>query len=119
MSSMSTHLDPARLADLARDPLWAPRSYPVIPPALPGFKPTAGITYTDLISPTLGGEIKVGYDFDNHDDAEDHFGDQAVLYEVWAGPLDLGIHLDTTSLALLQYELRRHLIAKAARERQA
>ena len=25
MSSMSTHLDPARLADLANDPLWAPR----------------------------------------------------------------------------------------------
>ena len=121
MSDMSTKLDPERLADLSHDPLWAPRRYPVIPPALPGFKAKDGLLYTDMISPTLGGEIKVGYDFDNHDWAEDHSGDQAVLVEVWAevrtGMLDLGLHLDMTSLSLLQYELRRHLIAKAALER--
>ena len=123
MSDMSTKLDPERLADLSRDPLWSPRRYPVIPPALPGFKATKGITYTDMISPTLGGEIKVGFDFDNHEWAEDHSADLAVLAEVWAevrtGTLDLGIHLETTSLSLIQYELRRHLIDKAAREREA
>ena len=117
MSYISTQLDPARIADLSRDPLWAPRRYPTIAPALPGFKAKDGLLYTDMFSPTLGGEIKVGYDFDNHDWAEDHSGDQAILAEVWAGPLDLGIHLDTTSLSLLQYELRRHLIAKAEWER--
>ena len=119
MSDMSTKLDPERLADLSHDPLWAPRRYPTIAPALPGFKAKDGLLYTDMLSPTLGGEIKVGYDFDDHDWAEDHSGDQAILAEVWAGPLDLGIHLDTTSLSLLQYELRRHLIAKAEWERMA
>ena len=119
MSDMSTKLDPERLADLSHDPLWAPRRYPTIAPALPGFKPTDGINYTDMISPTLGGEIKVGYYFINHDWAEDHSGDQAVLAEVWAGPLDLGIHIGTASLRIIQYELRRHLIAKAEWERTA
>ena len=118
MSDMSTKLDPERLADLSQDPLWAPRRYPETPqPAMPGFKPTAGLSYTDMHSPTLGGEIKVGYDFDNHEWAEDHSGDQAVLAEVWAGPLDLGIHFGTASLSIIQYELRRHLIAKAEWER--
>ena len=124
MSDMSTKLDPERLADLSHDPLWAPRRYPETPqPAMPRFKPTAGLSYTDMHSPTLGGEIKVGYDFDNHEWAEDHSGDQAVLAEVWAevrtGMLDLGLHLDMTSLSIIQYELRRHLIAKAERERSA
>ena len=91
--------------------------YPTIPEQPAGFKAVPGLLYTDMHSPTLGGEIKVGYDFENSEYAEDHAPDMAQLADIWAGPLDLTIHLDASSIRLIEYELRRHLTAKEAWER--
>ena len=77
-----------------------------IPPEPLGFKRNPQLQYCDIHSPTLGGEIRIGWFWDD-DDKKNRL---AILQEIWAGPLDLGIHFDLTSSSLLEYELRRYLV---------
>ena len=80
-----------------------------IPPEPLGFKRDKNLMYCDLHSATLGGRIRMGWELDIDD--EDKFAPLILLVEVWIGPCDLSIHLDTTTSSLLQYELRRYIDA--------
>ena len=79
-----------------------------VQPETLGFTRNPHLLYCDFHSPTLGGEIRIGWQWDGEED--EMFGPLAILQEIWAGPLDLGIHFDLTSSILLEYELRRYIV---------